>query len=43
MKNKNNLLLFIAILPISILMVIIIHEFGHVAVARLFGDQQASY
>ena len=43
MKNKINILLFVALFPLAILLVIIIHEVGHVAVARLFGDQQASY
>jgi hypothetical protein len=43
MKNKTHTLLLIAFLPLAILLVIIIHEIGHVTIARLFGDTQASY
>jgi hypothetical protein len=43
MKNMTRILLFVVFIPLAILLVIIIHEIGHVAVARLFGDNQASY
>ena len=43
MKNKSHIPLFIVLFPLAILVVILVHEYGHVAVARLFGDAQASY
>ena len=43
MKNKTHILIFVALFHLAILLVIIIHEMGHVAVARLFGDNEASY
>lgn len=43
MKKITRILLFVVFIPLAILLVILIHEIGHVAVARLFGDNQASY
>ena len=43
MKNKSHIPLFTALFQLAILVVIVVHEYVHVAVARLFGDRQASY
>lgn len=43
MKNTFRLLLLIVFIPLAMILVVTIHETGHVIVARLFGDATASF